>query len=209
MRGREALALIGIGAATFGSLEAALQYDTMAGARGQAITIETCGRVYDGPPAPDNGDQEAPHTTPIDFATLADWHEPEAGSGSDEEKAVQLIPLDPGHYVVTKQTIECMEEGWVQNGNAVNTSNIEVGDPELLLQAFAKLEKSRGEHFDPSSTLVGGLAGAALGGLIALRIAIYEERELEREEEEDQEADDEEIRRRGIYDQEADPDLAT
>jgi hypothetical protein len=182
----------------------------MASARAQAITIAACGREFDAPEGSNSDNApDGPNKALVDFAALADWHEPEAGSGSDKD-AAKVIPLSPGHYVVTKNTVECLKNDWVPGGARVDTSGIEIGAPEALLMAFAKVEKSRGEHFDASSTLIGGLAGVAIGGLIAFRIALLEERELEREEGEAEAAneEDEEIRRRGIYDWEAEPDSA-
>lgn len=211
MNGKETLALVGVVAAIGGSVEAGMQFNTMASARAQAITIETCGREYDTLQSTDNGDaQGAPQTSPIDFATLADWHEPQAGgSSSSQEDTTQVIPLSPGHYVVTKETIQCLQEGWIQNGETVDTSNIEVGEPESLLRAYAKLEQSRGENFDPSSTLVGMLGGAAAAGIIAFYIALAEEgaRQAEqRKKRKDEKAEKaaEEARERGIYDYETD-----
>lgn len=207
MNGKETLAIIGIGAVSAGAFHAALQYDTMASARAQAITIEACGRAYDAPENNSGSPQEGTPGRLVDFATLADWQGSETAKRPSQDLA---LSLRPGHYVVTRATINCLDEGWVQNGESVDTSNIQVGESEVLLQAFAQLESSRGRHFDPSSVILWGLGGAAVGLFVAARLEAREERERkEASGEADTEAtEDEEMRRRGIDGQGADPDPA-
>lgn len=209
MNGKEALALVGIFAASSGALHAGLQYDTMASARAQAITAEACGRAYDAPPEAHSDDQhDGPLSNPVDFAILTDWHGPESNGQPDQGTADQAVTTDsisllPGHYVVTRKTINCLEEGWVQSGESVDTSNIVVGESEVLLQAFTALEKSRGEHFDPSSVILWGLGGAALGLFIAYKIETREERDQRNDRGEGETEIVEEDRPRRIYDQDA------
>jgi hypothetical protein len=211
MNGKEALALMGIAAVGAGAFHAGLQYDTMASARAQAITIEACGQAYDEPAGQADSSPGDSLNSPVDFATLTDWHGPESGNQEGQEaEAVAVagtdaaLSLEPGHYVVTKQTIKCLENGWVQGGESVDTSNIVAGESEILLKAFAKLEESRGQHFAPASSILWGLGGAAFGLFVAYKIGTYEERERE-EAEDDEDAEElEEVRRRGIYDQDRD-----
>jgi len=203
MKGREALALASIAAVSSGAVHAGLQYDTMASARAQAITIEACGQAYDTLEAHGDASHGDGLNTPVDFATLADWHSPETGGQDAAVEATQILPLAPGNYVVSRETIQCLQEGWVQGGGSVDTSNINVGESELLLKAFATLEKSRGRHFDPSSAILWGVAAGLIVGLLTYPVRTGKERD-QREEarsEEDVEAA-EEVRRRGIFDYE-------
>ncbi|HXE09970.1 MAG TPA: hypothetical protein VN554_00925 [Verrucomicrobiae bacterium] len=207
MRGKEVLALVSIGAAVAGSVEASVQFNTMASARRDGIEIAACGSRFDVPAAV--LEQQGPQMIPIDFETLADWQQPtETEEPQEAVETTQSAPPTPDRYVVSGQTVECLDH------QGVDTSEVYVGEPEVLLMAFAKLQQSRGEHFDASSTLTGGVAGAAVGGLIAFAIALSQELEgKEKDSREDDDAApapeaDEENQEGGIYDYERDPDFA-
>ena len=67
---------------------------------------------------------------------------------------------------ITKQTLDCLSQNWVPGGETVNV-DLSVQDPEALLQGYVKVEKSRGDHFDASATLILGGLGLFVGAYMA------------------------------------------
>lgn len=151
--------MVGIAAAVGGGIEAAHEFNVDAAARALFITTKTCILQYDTPYVPPSN--EGPQMHLIDVGTDGTAVRPAAFSVSR--------PSSPGGpWVVTKQTLNCLEAGaGIPGGAAVDTSDLETGEPERLLRGYAELEKSRGENFDASSTILGALFGAAVGGALA------------------------------------------
>ena len=67
-----------------------------------------------------------------------------------------------GSRIIGKDTLRCLNEGYVPGGRKLNPE-LSNGDPAELLDGYVRLEKSRGRHFDMSTPLLGGVLGLVAG----------------------------------------------
>jgi hypothetical protein len=86
---------------------------------------------------------------------------------------------------ITKDTIDCMNNGWVPEGRTLHP-NLKAGDDTELLHGYERIEAARGRHFNATAPLLSALIGLGIGLWI-----INDENKPERDEPEPREPQDE------------------
>jgi len=158
MRTTETLAIVGITAAVGGGVEASWEFNADAVARAAYVTAKTCALAFDVRSGTEGGELGPSRPGLVDAGTDA---------ASAELVSFPLVGRPGASWVISKATLSCLRAGaWIPDGEPVDTSDMRAGDPEQLLKGYAELQKSSSESFDASSTILGLLMGAGLGGII-------------------------------------------